>query len=129
MAKNTLKVLFQDTDTLTGVAAAAIGGSKFVAPAADGMVGRNPKVQVAAAKGVALGVAGYDAAAGEVVPVVRKGIVKAIPASTAIAVGDRVAVAADGAIAKAADADVVVGVALEASGSGKTDPVAVLLTL
>lgn len=129
MAQGALKIHFDQVHTLTGVATGPVTAGQALT-VDGGLKGRNPKVKVAEAGGAVLGFAGYDAAADEVVPVVRVGVVELLCQATgAIAAGDQVKVGTGGLITKAGSGDTVVGVALTAAAATKSEPVTVLLTL
>jgi hypothetical protein len=136
-----LTVYFRDADHITGEADDPITGGRLV-KVSDGMTaGGHTLVTTAGAGQVAVGVAGHDAAAGDLIHVVRKGVVGLV-AAEAISAGDRVVAAADGKIAVADPAVVaasgdaenltipfvnVIGVALDDIDNAATGPVALSL--
>lgn len=126
---NSLKVLYAETSTLTGVVKDTAVTAGTLLTVADSLKGRNPVVKPAEAKSTVIGVAGTDAKAGDIVPVVRTGVV-ALPKGTesTLAAGDGIAAGANGAIAKAAAGATQVGVVLSAVTATDTT-VNVLLTL
>lgn len=113
--QNPCQPLYAEGRNITGRASAAVTGKRFVAisgNATDGI----PACSPATAAGRIFGVAGYDGAAGETFPVIRKGVVP-VTASGAIAAGDEVEVAAAGKAATHA-AGVAVGEALFDAADG-----------
>ncbi|BBY95180.1 hypothetical protein MGALJ_48490 [Mycobacterium gallinarum] len=98
--------------TITGQATAAVTAKRFLAISGDRTAGGNISVAPAAAAGRTCGVAGNDAAVGELVRVVRGGgRVVRVTASGAIAAGAEVQVGANGMAATKA-AGVAVGYAI-----------------
>lgn len=76
---------YSDSDAITATAAAPVTGGTFVKLAAGGAA-QMPKVSTADAAGAAYGVAAYDAAAGEQVTILRKGVL-GITAGAAVTPG------------------------------------------
>ncbi|ORW02481.1 capsid cement protein [Mycobacterium kyorinense] len=98
--------------TITGQATAAVTAKRFLAISGDRTAGGNISVAPAAAAGRTCGVAGNDAAVGELVRVVRGGgRVVRVTAAGAIAAGAEVQVGANGMAATKA-AGVAVGYAI-----------------
>lgn len=64
---------YSDSDAITAIAAAPVTGGTFVKLAAGGAA-QMPKVSTADAAAYTYGVAAYDAAAGEQVTILRKGV-------------------------------------------------------
>lgn len=113
--QNPCQPLYQEGRNITGRASAAVTGKRFVAISGNGTDGI-PPVAHAAAGGRTFGVAGYDAATGEVLPVIRKGVVP-VKAAAAISAFAEVEVGSTGqAIPKASG--VAVGYALFDAASG-----------
>ncbi|POX90639.1 DUF2190 domain-containing protein [Mycobacterium kansasii] len=98
--------------TITGQATAAVTAKRFLAISGDRTAGGNISIAPAAAAGRTCGVAGNDAAVGELVRVVRGGgRVVRVTSSGAIAAGAEVQVGANGMAATKA-AGVAVGYAI-----------------
>lgn len=113
--QNACQPLFQEGRNITGRASAAVTGKRVVAisgNATDGI----PSVAHANAAGRKWGVAGYDAAAGEIVPVIRKGVVP-ITTSGAIVAGAEVEVGANGTVVTKA-AGIAIGECLFDAANG-----------
>ncbi|UTN92924.1 scaffolding protein [Gordonia phage Finkle] len=102
--------LFLPGQAVTHHAKAAVTGGQLVS------ITGNREVSPAAAKSRAYGVAAFDAAIGDPVTVHTGGVHK-VTASGAIAAGDQVEAAANGAAAKLTDG-APIGIALEAAASG-----------
>lgn len=102
---------------IPGIATAPVTGRQFVAVSGDrnGSTG-NVSVAPAAAGGRALGVAAWDAAAGQLVRVCRGGVVKVL-AGGAITAGDPIQVGAGGT-AVTATTGIVVGQAIASALNG-----------
>ncbi|MGZ9829870.1 capsid cement protein [Tsukamurella ocularis] len=116
---NEAKPLFRPGANVTAVTTAAVTGKTFVGVSAtrdtdSGLV----KVAPATAAAKPFGVAGYDAASGATLPVLRGGILF-VTAGGAIAAGAQVEVAAGGKVVTLASG-VAVGTALE-TGSNNND--------
>lgn len=114
---NDARPLFRPSDEITCLASAAVTGKRFVSISATrdadtGLV----KVAPGTAAGKAFGVAGYDAASGAVLPVLREGVVP-VTAGGAITAGDQIEVGTDGKAVKASTG-VAVGLAIETATSG-----------
>jgi hypothetical protein len=110
--------VYDPGQTITGQATAAVTAKRFLAVSGSRAAGGNVSVAPATAAGRTCGVAGNDAAIGELVRVVRGNsrVVK-VTASGAIAAGAEVEVGAAGqAVTKAAG--VAVGYAITAAASG-----------
>lgn len=106
--------------TITGQATAAVTAKRFLAISGNRTAGGNISVATAAAAGRTCGVAGNDAAVGELVRVVRGGgRVVRVTASGAIGAGAEVQVGANGTAATLA-AGVAVGYAIT-SAADATD--------
>lgn len=107
--QNVCNPSFDDGNTITGRASAGVTGKRFVAISGNSTDGV-PAVAHATAAGRVFGVAGYDAASGAILPVVRKGVVPVL-AAAAIAAFEEVEVGANGrAVPKASG--VAVGYAM-----------------
>lgn len=106
--------LFTPGQAVTFTASAAVTGGQLVEVTGDRAV-----APAAADSPSVVGVAGYDAAAGDPVTVFAGGVQQLV-ASGAIAAGDRVAAAADGAVATLGVATNPVGTALTAAADGAT---------
>lgn len=76
---------YSDSDAITAIAATAVTGGTFVKLVAGGAP-QMPKVSTADAAAYAYGVAAYDAAAGEQVTILRKGVL-GITAGAAVTPG------------------------------------------
>lgn len=109
MAKVT-KVRFEPGTHLPAKAESDIDAGTLVVVSAGGI---NPTVKTAGAGTIPLGVVAHSAKAGDLVTVLRGSVVTEVVAAGAIAVGDAVAVGANGAAVKAAEGAVVIGVAVE----------------
>lgn len=120
-----LTIYYRDGERLTGIATAAITGGQVLKVSAARADGENIHVAPAGAGNVAFGVAGTDAASGATVPVIREGIV-GLKAGAAITAGQRVEVAASGAVIPV-DTGVAIGVAVDDIANGATGPVAIKL--
>ncbi len=113
--QNACQPLYTEGRNITGRASAAVTGKRFVAISGNGTEGV-PSVAHATAASQIFGVAGYDAASGGTLPVIRKGVVP-VKTAGAISAGDEVEVGANGqAVTKSAG--VAVGVALFDAASG-----------
>lgn len=104
--------LFNPGTAVTFTASADVTGGRLVEITGDRTV-----AHAAAASTKVAGVAGFDAAEGELVTVYSGGVQRPIAAG-AIAAGDRVAAAADGKVATAETG--TFGVALAAAADGET---------
>lgn len=112
--ENVCQPLFTEGRNITCEATAAVTGKRVVAISANGT--ELPKVAHAAAAGRKFGVAGYSAAAGEPVPVIRKGVVP-ITTSGVIAAGAEVEVGANGTVVTKA-AGIAIGECLFDAANG-----------
>ena len=122
MATNPAVPYWDEGNTFTGHASAAVTGKRFVGISGPRTEG-NPTVAHAAAASRAIGVAGYDAAADAKVTVyAAPGIVMPVEAGGAISAGDEVEVGANGTAVTQA-AGVVVGTALDDAAQGDDVPV------
>lgn len=124
MATNTAVPFWDEGNTITCHASAAITGKRFVAISGARVEG-NPRVAHAAGTATtkALGVAGYDAASGAKVSVYSApGLVMPVTASGAITAGDDVYSAADGR-ATATVTGLMVGIALDDAADGTDCPI------
>lgn len=101
---------------ITAAATSPITGRRFVKPSGNRAAGGNLAVAHAAAGDRPLGVAAADAAPGQLVTLVRGGVVR-VTAGGAIAAGAAVQVGADGKAITAA-AGVVVGIAVTGVADG-----------
>lgn len=126
MATNSAVPFWDEGNTITCHAEAAVTGKRFVTisgPRVDG----NPQVSqlVGAANVRAIGVAGYDAAAGAKVSVYSApGLVMPVTASGAITAGQPVYSAADGKAVAAQPAGApIVGIALDDAADGTDAPI------
>lgn len=121
MATNPAVPFWDEGNTITAQASAAVTGKRFVEVTGP-RVADQVQVGPATAAGRSFGVAGFDAAVGQLVTVYSSpGLVMPVTASGAIAAGDDVEVAAGG-MAAAAAAGEVVGMALDDAADG-TDAV------
>lgn len=112
---NVCQPLFAEGRNITGrVVTAPVVGKRCVAIASNGT--DLPNVATASAGGRIFGVAAYDAAVAEAVPVLRKGIVP-ITASAPITANAEVEVAAGGQVATKT-AGVAIGFAVFSAASG-----------
>lgn len=107
--QNISPIYLEPGDTVTCTAAAAVTGSRFVKATAGGL-GNRPSVTPAGAGDTAYGVAHYDAASGDSVPVKRVGT-HGVTAGAALSAGDLVSVGADGKAVKATAIDIAGSVA------------------
>ena len=107
---------------ITAIATAPVTERQFIAIAGNRDPGGNLAVAPAAAGARAFGVAGYTAAAGQLVHVARGGVVRVI-AGGAITAGDAIAVGANGTAVTAGSATVV-GLAVTGATNGGVAEVA-----
>lgn len=117
-----LTIYYRDGERVTGVATAAITGGQVLSVSAARADGANISVAPAGAGDVVFGVAGLDAASGETVPVIREGVV-GLTASSAVAAGEAVEVAAGGTVAPLSTG-VAIGVAVDDIAEDATGAVA-----
>lgn len=124
-----LKTKYSEAESLPAVAASAVSGGRLVKLASGSQNAKVSAEHTAAATDYALGVARYDAAAGEEFAYKRGGVVYLV-ASAAISADADVVPAADGQVAAASGAagERVVGHSL-AAASTAGDLVPVLLHL
>lgn len=107
--------LFSPGEAYTSTASTAVTGGNTLVVTGNDTVGR-----AAGVDGAFVGVAAFDAAAGQPVTVLCEGVM-VLTASGAIARGDRVTTAANGAVAALGAStayDTVIGVALAAAAGG-----------
>lgn len=102
---------------ITALATAAVTERHFVSISGNRDVGGNLAVAPSAVGDRPFGVAGYSAAAGQLVLVARGGVAKVIAAG-AIAAGAAVQVGTGGAASTAAGTNPVVGVAVTGAADG-----------
>ncbi len=114
---------------ITCHANAAVGGRRFVAVVGTRVDG-TPRVALPAAAGRVLGVAAFDAAAGEKVGVFAdSGVIVPVIAGAAIVAGARIVPDAAGAAVPAAvAADITAGYAMDDAAAGAECPVQLRLT-
>lgn len=113
--QNVCQPLYNEARNISGRPTAAVIGKRFVAISGNGSGGA-PSIAHAAAGARVFGVAGYDAAIGELVPVIRKGVVP-VTAAAAISANNEVEVGANGQVIPKA-AGIAVGVALFDAANG-----------
>jgi hypothetical protein len=115
MATNVSVPLFETADRVTGIATAAVTGKRFLKISGNGTL-PNPSVAPATAAVRAFGVAAFDAAVGESVSVLKKGVVP-VTAGAAITADVEVEVGAAGVVIPKA-AGVAVGKAVFDAANG-----------
>lgn len=119
MPDNVCIPFYEPGGRITGFATAAVTGKRFVGVSAGLSTDGNISVAHAAAAGVSIGVAAYDAPANARVPVLNgPGFVVPVEAGGAITAGDRVQVGANGTAVTLA-AGIPVGVAVNGAASGE----------
>ncbi len=113
----TCKVHYKPHQDITGVAAAALVGNRFVRVSAAKVDGEPLAVNYAAAGGAAYGITGLDIASGDAGLIVRPGVLCTIELGATVAALDALQVGTTGKAIKQASG-VMVGQALEGGDSG-----------
>lgn len=124
---------YEPGQRITGKATAAITGKRLVAISGD--LTPEGNIQVAHAvvnaltadTGAAIGVASHDCANGDLVTIIGAGAVVPVDPNVDITAGQKLAAAAAGKVAPAADTDTVIGTAFSSADESDGDDVLVKL--